>query len=143
MPQSATVARALRLITESTGVVPFCMCLTLPTFTGRREGGARRHWAAAEDGEGTAGSEASDEHAAARLAGVEGGGIARATPKGIVPVPPAGHSEVFPVPIPCGSRRELDSAVEKEFEKETLRILRNKRKNEKKVFAKPCETCIC
>ena len=125
MPQSATVARALRLITESTGVVPFCKCLTLPTFTGRCEGGGapRRRLggtgrrlvgeAAAADGEGMAGREASDERGAARLARVEGAGKARATPKGIVPVSPAGHSEVFPVLIPCGSRRELDSAEEK------------------------------
>ena len=33
--------------------------------------------------------------------------------KGIVPVSPAGNSEVFPVLIRCGSRRELDSAVER------------------------------
>ena len=32
---------------------------------------------------------------------------------GIVPVSPAGNSEVFRVLIPCGSGRELDSAVEK------------------------------
>ena len=77
--------------------------------TGRRLVGE----VAAEDGEGMAGSEASDERGAARLPGVEGAGIARATPKGIVPVSPARHSEVFPGLIPCGSRRELDSAEEK------------------------------
>ena len=79
MPQSATVARALRLITESTWVVPFWQCLTLRTVTGRREGGAgpplggtgRRlvGEAAAADGEGTAGRKASDERGAAHLAG--------------------------------------------------------------------------
>ena len=45
--------------------------------------------AAAADGEGTTGREERDEHCAARLAGVEGGGIARTaavTQKGIVPV---------------------------------------------------------
>ena len=47
MPQSATVARALHLITESKVIVPFCQCLTLRTVTGRREGGAGRHRAAA------------------------------------------------------------------------------------------------
>ena len=53
MPQSATVARALRLITESTEVVPFWKCLTLRRLrgaareAGRGEGGARRHRAAA------------------------------------------------------------------------------------------------
>ena len=106
-----------------------------PTVTGRRKGGGAAREAlggtgrrlvgeaAAADGEGTAGREASDERGAARLAGLEGGGIARATPKGIVPVSPAGHSEVFPVLIPCGSRRELDSAVEKELSQ------------------KPCESC--
>ena len=47
MPQSTTVARALRLITESTWVVPFWQCLTLRTVTGRRKGGAGRHRAAA------------------------------------------------------------------------------------------------
>ena len=47
MPQSATVAIALHLITESTGVVPFCQCLTLCTVTGRHNGGTGRQWAAA------------------------------------------------------------------------------------------------
>ena len=65
------------------------------------------------DGEGTADREANDERCAARLAGVEGVGIARATSKGISPISPARHSEVFPVLIPWGGRRELDSAVEK------------------------------
>ena len=117
----ATVARALRLITDSKGVVPSCKNLTLRTVTvtGRSEGGSRRHRAAAcweaavADGEGTACSEANDERCAARLAGVEGVGIARATPKGIVPISPARHSEVFPVLIRWGACRELDSAVEK------------------------------
>ena len=77
--------------------------------TGRRLVGE----AAAADGQGMAGREASDERGAARLARVEGAGKARATPKGIVPVSPAGYSEVFPVLIPCASRRELDSAEEK------------------------------
>ena len=75
MPQSATVARALRLITESTGIVPFCQCLTLRPVTGRRDEGGQQHAgeAAAADGECTAGREASDECDAARLARDEGG----------------------------------------------------------------------
>ena len=40
---------------------------------------------AVADGDGTAGREASDERGAARLAGVEDGGIARATQKGWFP----------------------------------------------------------
>ena len=60
----------------------------------------------------------------ALLSGVEGAGIARATQK----VSPAGNSEVFPVLIPCGSRRELDSAVEKRIGVKNL--------------AKPCETNV-
>ena len=75
--------------------------------TGHSEGGARRHRAAvcgeaaSAHGDGKACREASDERGAARLARVEGGGIALATPKLIVPFSPAGHSEVFPVVIPC------------------------------------------
>ena len=85
MPQSTTVARALRHITESTGVVPFCQCLTLRTVTLLR-GDARKALggtgrllvgeAAAADGEGTACSEASDKRSVARLTGVEGAGTA-------------------------------------------------------------------
>ena len=130
MPQSATVARALRLITESTGVVPFCQCLTLRLAAREALGGTGRRLvgeAAAADGEGMAGREASDERGAARLARVEGAGIARATPKGIVPVSPAGHSEVFPLLIPYGSCRELDS---------TGFCSRKKNLNQK-----PCESC--
>ena len=40
------------------------------------------------DGEGTAGREASDERGAAHLAGIEGGGIVRATPTGLFPYHP-------------------------------------------------------
>ena len=91
----ATVARALRLITEST-VVLFCKshCLTLRPVTGRSEGGTGRQHVgedAAANGEGTAGSEGKDERGAARLAGVEGGGIARAeavTQQGLFPYHP-------------------------------------------------------
>ena len=84
MPQSTTVARALRHITESTGVVPFCQCLTLRTVTLLR-GDARKALggtgrllvgeAAAADGEGTvtAGSKASNERCVAHLAGVRVG----------------------------------------------------------------------
>ena len=93
MPQSETVARALLLqvITESTWVVPSCQCLTLRTVTGRREGGTGRHWAAAcwgGGGGGRRGREASDERGAARLAGVEGGSITRATQQGLFPYHP-------------------------------------------------------
>ena len=116
MPQSATVARALRLITESTGSASASRSARLRGAAREALGGTGRRLvgeAAAADGEGMAGREASDERGAARLARVEGAGKARATPKGIVPVSPAGHSEVFPVLIPCASRRELDSAEEK------------------------------
>ena len=84
MPQSATVTRALRLVTESTGV-PSCQCLTASRSVQLRGaaraalgGTGRRHVGedAAADGEGTAGREAKDERGAARLAGVEGGVIA-------------------------------------------------------------------
>ena len=44
--------------------------------------------AAAADGEGTIGREASDERGAARLAGVECGGIARAPQKALFPYHP-------------------------------------------------------
>ena len=97
MPQSATEAIALRLITESTGVVPFCQCLTLCTVTplrGATRGALEGYGlllvgeAAASDGEGTAGREASNERGAARLARVEGGGIARATQKALFPYNP-------------------------------------------------------
>ena len=98
MPQQATVARALRLITESTGVVSFCQCLTLRTDTGRSEGGAGMNRAAAclADGKGTACCEASDQRVVVRLVGVEGSGIARAaavTQKGIVLISPARSSK--------------------------------------------------
>ena len=69
MPQSATVAKALRLITESTGV-PFCQFLTV-SRTVQLRGAARealggtggRHVGedAAADGEGTAGRKTKDE----------------------------------------------------------------------------------
>ena len=67
--------------------------------------GRRLAWeAAAADGEGTAGREASDERGAARLAGVErgGGGHSAGDSKGIVSLSHAGNSEVVPVLIPCG-----------------------------------------
>ena len=61
MLQSATVTRALHLITESTGV-PFFQCFTLRPVTGRREpargsrlealGGLHVEEAAVADGEG-------------------------------------------------------------------------------------------
>ena len=121
MPQSETVARALLLqvITESTWVVPSCQCLTLRTVTGRREGGTGRHWAAACWGGGGGGRRGHGRPRSERRA-------RRGAPRrswgwehnagdstGIVPVSPAGNSEVFRVLIPCGSGRELDSAVEK------------------------------
>ena len=43
---------------------------------------------AVADGDGTAGREASDERGAARLAGVEGGSITRATQQGLFPYHP-------------------------------------------------------
>ena len=81
MPQSSTVARGLRLVTESTGV-PFCQCLTASrsvqlrgTARAALGGTGRRHVGedAAANGDGAADSEAKDERGAARLAIVEGG----------------------------------------------------------------------
>ena len=130
MPQSATVARALCLITESTGVVPFCKCLTLCTVSvllgaarealGGGTGLLLVGEAAAADCESSACLEASDERSAACLTAVEGGGIAaiaQATHRDCS-LSPAGNSEILPVLIPCGSRKELDSdsEVEKELE---------------------------
>ena len=89
MPQSATVARALRLITESSRVVHFCQCLTLRPVTGAAREALRGIGLllvgekAAADCEGTACCKTSDERCAVLLACVEGGGIARATQKGL------------------------------------------------------------
>ena len=75
MPQSATVARALRLITESTGSASASRSARLRGAAREALGGTGRRLvgeAAAADGEGMAGREASDERGAARLARVEG-----------------------------------------------------------------------
>ena len=64
-------------------------------------------------------------------------GIARATQKGMFLYHPPKTVKSFQVPvlIPCGSRRELNSAVGIRICFKNLQILRNKRKTAK--------TCIC
>ena len=73
--------------------------------------------AAAADSKGMASSKASDERGAERLVRVEDGGIvlaaATVTQKGLFPYHPLETVKVFPVLTSWGSRRELDSAVEK------------------------------
>ena len=89
---------------------------------GAEEGGDRgagRHWAAACWGGGGGGwrghnrprSERRARRGAPRRSWVWGHSTGAS--KGIVPVSPAGNSVIFPVLIPCESRRELVSAVEK------------------------------
>ena len=122
MPESATVARAQRLITESTGV-PFCQCLTAPSCycapRGRRlealggdilggcccwrrgycrqrsEGRARRGVSRRSWGWGYSADRCCDS-------------------KGIVPYHPQDTVNVFSAPTPWGTRhgRDLVSAVE-------------------------------
>ena len=105
MPQLATVSRALRLITESTGVVPSCQCLTL-RLSGRSEGGTGRHWAVACWG-GCGGRRGPQGHRYCQprsekraLCGAPHQswelGHSTGDSKGIVPVLPAGNSESLP-----------------------------------------------
>ena len=154
MPQLATVARALLLISESTGVVPFCQCLMLCLVTGRREVGAGTHWAAAFRGGCCCRQQ---EHcqqrselealrgAAALLAQVEGGGIALATQEGLFQHHLQETMKVFQLLIPYGSHRELDSAVEeKEFESKTVGYLNLAvcKKQANSQFSKLCNLAV-
>ena len=77
---------------------------------------------AAADNEGTAGPEASDEHCAAGLAGVD---IELAIQKRLLPYHLLETVKEFPglLRFPCVPHRELDSPVQKEFESKTVGIL--------------------